>query len=375
MIFGIKQIIKMLFQQLILPVVYNACTAKPVIPGTVILADAHHDEIPFSMLAIKEELSRHPELQVTEMYWNNNESSPVKIFRNMVSFMKKYATTETVIICDNFLPAASCKKRSETQVIQLWHACGAFKKFGYDTEEDIPSYYVGNVMANCSLVTVSSNICIKPFASAMKLPETSILPVGVSRTDMYFNETFNQKCRDNFFSQYPDARNKKIVLWAPTFRGKPGVASVYGLDDVLKAQEELKDTHYFIIKLHPHTQVHTEGTNCDIPSEELLPVADIVITDYSSILFDAMIYQLPLVLFAPDLEEYLASRGFYLDYRTLPGIHIQKEEQLVKVLSDEARLNSSVNQKYHDFFQDYMAACDGHATRRIMDYVSKSPNK
>ena len=64
-----------------------------------------------------------------------------------------------------------------------------------------------------------------------------------------------------------------------------------------------------------------------------------------------MIYQLPLVLFAPDLEEYLASRGFYLDYRTLPGIHIQKEEQLVKVLSDEARLNSSVNQKYHDFFQ------------------------
>ena len=182
----------------------------------------------------------------------------------------------------------------------------------------------------------------------MKLPETSILPVGVSRTDMYFNETFNQKCRDNFFSQYPEARNKKIVLWAPTFRGKPGVASVYGLDDVLKAQEELKDTHYFIIKLHPHTQVHTEGTNCDIPSEELLPVADIVITDYSSILFDAMIYQLPLV---------------------------QKEEQLVKVLSDEARLNSSVNQKYHDFFQDYMAACDGHATRRIMDYVSKSPNK
>lgn len=64
MIFGIKQIIKMLFQQLILPVVYNACTAKPVIPGTVILADAHHDEIPFSMLAIKEELSVHPSFRL-----------------------------------------------------------------------------------------------------------------------------------------------------------------------------------------------------------------------------------------------------------------------------------------------------------------------
>ena len=118
MIFGIKQIIKMLFQQLILPVVYNACTAKPVIPGTVILADAHHDEIPFSMLAIKEELSRHPELQVTEMYWNNNESSPVKIFRNMLSFMKKYATTETVIICDK----NAAKHRSYSSGMHVAHS-------------------------------------------------------------------------------------------------------------------------------------------------------------------------------------------------------------------------------------------------------------
>ena len=80
---------------------------KPVIPGTVILADAHHSEIPFSMLAIHEELLAHPELQITEMYWNNNSDSPLKVFQNMASFMKKYASAETVIICDNFLPAAS----------------------------------------------------------------------------------------------------------------------------------------------------------------------------------------------------------------------------------------------------------------------------
>lgn len=219
MIFWLKQIIKMLFQQLILPAVYNVHAMKPVIPGTVILADAHHSEIPFSMLAIREELLTHPELQITEMYWNNNSDSPLKVFQNMTSFMKKYASAETVIICDNFLPAASCKKRSETQVIQLWHACGAFKKFGYDTDADIPSYYIGNVMANCNIATVSSEICVKPFASAMKLPEDRILPVGVSRTDMYFNNSFNQHCREQFFRQHPEAQDKKIVLWAPTFRG------------------------------------------------------------------------------------------------------------------------------------------------------------
>lgn len=375
MIFRVKQIIKMIFQQVILPVIYNIYAVKPVIPNTVILADAHHDEIPFSMLAIKDELMQHPELQITELYWNNSSCSVLGIFRNMACFMKKYATAETVIICDNFLPAASCRKRKGTSVIQLWHACGAFKKFGYDTSADIPSYYKGNVLANCDLVTVSSQICVKPFSSAMRLPEKAVRPVGVSRTDLYFNDTFNQACRNQFFSQYPNAQGKKIVLWVPTFRGNPGIASIKGLDDILHARDQLKDTHYFIIKLHPHTQAHIEGTNCSISSEELLPVADVVITDYSSILFDAMIYKHPLILFVPDLDEYLDNRGFYLDYNTLPGLRAQNLEQLLQILTDEYLLHSSVNKVYTDFYDKYMASCDGHSTKRIINYIKKTDNR
>lgn len=375
MIFRVKQIIKMIFQQVILPVIYNIYAVKPIIPNTVILADAHHDEIPFSMLAIKDELMQHPEFQITELYWNNSSCSVLGIFRNMACFMKKYATAETVIICDNFLPAASCRKRKGTSVIQLWHACGAFKKFGYDTSADIPSYYKGNVLANCDLVTVSSQICVKPFSSAMRLPEKAICPVGVSRTDLYFNDTFNQACRNQFFSQYPNAQGKKIVLWVPTFRGNPGIASVKGLDDILHARDQLKDTHYFIIKLHPHTQAHIEGTNCSISSEELLPVADVVITDYSSILFDAMIYKHPLILFVPDLDEYLDNRGFYLDYNTLPGLRAQNLEQLLQILTDEDLLHSSVNKVYTDFYDKYMASCDGYSTKRIINYIKKTDNR
>ena len=375
MIFRVKQIIKMIFQQVLLPVIYNIYAVKPVIPNTVILADAHHDEIPFSMLAIKDELMQHPELQITELYWNNSSCSVLGIFRNMACFMKKYATAETVIICDNFLPAASCRKRRGTSVIQLWHACGAFKKFGYDTSADIPSYYKGNGLANCDLVTVSSQICVKPFSSAMRLPEKAVRPVGVSRTDLYFNDTFNQACRNQFFSQYPNAQGKKIVLWVPTFRGNPGIASVKGLDDILHARDQLKDTHYFIIKLHPHTQAHIEGTNCSISSEKLLPIADVVITDYSSILFDAMIYKHPLVLFVPDLDEYLDNRGFYLDYNTLPGLRAQNLEQLLQILTDEDLLHSSVNKVYTDFYDKYMASCDGHSTKRIINYIKKTDNR
>ena len=78
----------------------------------------------------------------------------------MKSFMKGYAAAGYVYICSYFLPVSSCKKREETKVIQLWHSGGLLKKMGYDTGDDIPKYYKGNVTRNYDLVTVSSEVCI-----------------------------------------------------------------------------------------------------------------------------------------------------------------------------------------------------------------------
>ena len=117
MIFGIKQIIKMLFQQLILPVVYNACTAKPVIPGTVILADAHHDEIPFSMLAIKEELSRQQ---------RKSQETREKIFQAAKKILQKKGYEELSI--KNICEEAGVSNGS------FYHH--------FKTKDDLLSYYI-----------------------------------------------------------------------------------------------------------------------------------------------------------------------------------------------------------------------------------------
>ena len=141
--------------------------------------------------------------------------------------------------------------------------------------------------------------------------------------------------------------------------------------EIQRISERLKATHYFIIKLHPHTQVHLAGSNCEILTEELLPAADVLITDYSSILFDAMIYKLPIVLFVPDLEEYVDNRGFYLDYREIPGIRARNERELIEIFTDPSMLDASVNEAYMAFYRKYMAACDGHATERIIRYIKR----
>ena len=89
------------------------------------------------------------------------------------------------------------------------------------------------------------------------------------------------------------------------------------------------------------------------------------------ILFDAMIYKLPIVLFVPDLEEYVDNRGFYLDYREIPGIRARNERELIEIFTDPSVLDASVNEAYMAFYRKYMAACDGHATERIIRYIKR----
>lgn len=95
----------------------------------------------------------------------------------------------------------------------------ALKKFGYDSEEDISSHFKGSVTRNFDLITVSSKECVKAFVSAFRLKEDIVKPLGVSRTDVFFDESYNEQCRREFFERYPDYKGKKIVLYAPTFRG------------------------------------------------------------------------------------------------------------------------------------------------------------
>lgn len=66
---------------------------------------------------------------------------------------------------------------------------------------------------------MSSKECVKAFVSAFRLKEDIVKPLGVSRTDVFFDESYNEQCRREFFERYPDYKGKKIVLYAPTFRG------------------------------------------------------------------------------------------------------------------------------------------------------------
>ncbi|MDO4322943.1 MAG: CDP-glycerol glycerophosphotransferase family protein [Lachnospiraceae bacterium] len=368
--FRIRQYLKMLLQNVFLPLAYAWYARRPVQKGLVLFADAHHDSIPFSMRRMYEEVQKSSsDLELQVFVRDFNKMSYGQMVKYLLQFMKRYAAAEYVFICDYYLPVASCKKRPETAVVQLWHSCGLMKKIAYDAGDDIPANYRGNMFGNYTWLTLSAEVCVPVHERALRLPGERIRATGVSRTDYYFDKAWNDGCREAFYSQYPQARGKKIALWAPTFRGNAARPRLCGLEEIQEAAQKLQPDWYFIIKVHPHIDAHGQVSNCRIPTEELLCVADVLITDYSSVMFDYLIYQKPLILFAPDLKEYEDGRGFYIDYSAMPFPITEDAEQLAVEVENSLCGSAEQSAALKEWKELYTGACDGHASRRILELV------
>lgn len=371
--FIIKQYLKMAIQGYVLPFFYNLNCNKPINQKLILFADSHNSQIPFSMRRMHEEVSKLNEFQIIDYIADGTQMDSWKELLFMIRFMKLYAQAKYVFICDNFLPVSSCQKRSETIVVQLWHSGGLLKKFGFDAPDDIPSYYKLNPYKNYDLVTVSAPCCETFLAEGMHLQKEKVKALGICRSDYYFDTTYIENCYKHFFDLYPEAVGKKIVLWAPTFRGNAASPILNGYDAIRHLQEQLGSDWIILLKIHPHLEKVQSLSNCTIPAEELLPLVDLLITDYSSIIFDYIIFEKPLVLFAPDLDEFQTQRGFYIKYESLPGTIVKREQDLVSAVKKEILCSDSklLNEckKYH------MACCDGGATKRIIKEIGIRESK
>lgn len=364
--FKIKQYVKMFMQNILLPLFYQIGRIKKVQPRLVIFADAHHDEIPYSMEELYQWF-RTTDYKVISMTTDCGKAGVIGELLYMIRFMLIYASAGYVFICDNFLPVASCRKREETQVIQMWHAGGMLKKYGYDTTRDIPVYYKGNVFRNYTTVIVSDKNCIPAYESGMKASREIIQPLGLSRTDRFYDKEYKQQCREEFYAQYPECRDKKVVLWAPTFRGNAAIPDMIDMSFVTKLQRQLGEEWKVIVKLHPHLGKDIQETGCRIATERLLPVADVLISDYSSVIYDYLLLEKPLVFYVPDLRYYMEKQEFYIDYYEMPGKIVTHEKELGSAVLTEYE-NYSV-EELRKFKEKYMSACDGKAMKRLIDYL------
>lgn len=384
-----KRFVKDVTLGLVFPLAYRYFSRKPVVRGRVLFFETKETAMPDSFELLFKRLEDDPGKSPRYLTLNQNHVSYVQYLKNSVRALHDISRVEVVFLSDASDLVSCIKLRPETRVVQLWHACGAFKKWGMSTAElkfggskkDLlkhPFY------KNLSLVTVSSSEVAWAYEDAMVLQDTPeiIKPLGVSRTDVFFDQEFLANARNKVKKAVPVIEGKRVVLYAPTFRGR--VAKAEGPDklDICALKDAIGDDAVLLIKHHPFVkQLPPIPPECadfafdvtrDLPIDQLLCVADLCISDYSSLVFEYSLFGRPMAFFAYDLDDYCDWRGFYYPYEELtPGPVFRDNESLIDWVKhvDERFDKSEVDA----FRSKFMSACDGHATERIYDAVFVPP--
>ena len=284
-------------------------------------------------------------------------------------FLKEYARCGVVFLTESYLPAYAVKPRPGTQVVQLWHGSGAFKKWGYSTLDKSFGASDNTVpMHNCyTLVPVSSPVVSPCYAEAFRCDPGIIKPLGVPRTDELVNSSADAKAE--LIAAHPELAGKKLILYAPTFRGNNVVNAKSG---VLLELSKFDSDCAILLRLHPFARGKYEiPTDCkgiildtsEYPTNFCLRAADVLVTDYSSIIFEYSLLEKPMIFFAPDLEEYKSNRDFYYGYEGfVPGPITKTTDEVIEIInSDSFDLSAP-----REFKKKYMSACDGHAAEKIL---------
>ncbi len=369
-----------------LPSFYNAHREEPIDEKKVIFLEPVQPKITNNMRLIYDRLQKSGRFTIHEHYLRTNFVYRRQWKKNCAAFLSDLATAKYV-----FLPEASqvlscIDMRPETIVIQTWHACGAFKKFGFSTADQLFGASRENQLRhplnrNYTYVTVSSPDVAWAYIEAMQLQghEDIVRPIGVSRTDVFFDPNRIENARRKIYQKFPAARGKKIILYAPTFRGHTGNAEAPDKLDVHAFQKALGTDYVMIIKHHQLVRelpklpseligsfVYDGSRNMDI--NDLLMASDICISDYSSLIFEYSLMERPMLFFAYDLEDYFDWRGFYYNYDEMtPGPVCKTNSEMIDYIQHiDERFDKQV---VRDFRYRFMRSCDGHSTDRIMKLV------
>jgi CDP-ribitol ribitolphosphotransferase len=351
-------------------------------PDRVVLATAHAGRLSGNLALIAAEVRRRGIRPVVLVH--QPRRSPAGRLSTLAFHVRAgaaIARARVLVVDDYFFPLYVLRPLSETTVAQVWHACGALKKFGYSVldktfgadEELVRSV---RIHTNYDLCLVSSEAAIPFYAEAFRVPaDAFVAGLGIPRTDLLFGDVEMRAARLRARYGIPDGR--RVVLYAPTFRGEGvGSARADGLLDFDVLASALARDHVVLVRLHPFIRSRLDlpdrlrGFVIDVSDapeiNELMLASDVLVTDYSSALFEFALLGRPIAIHAPDLAAYERERDLYIDIRTeLPGPVLETTEAVAGWLRagevDDAAIEA--------FARRWFTVADGGATRRFVDRV------
>ncbi len=256
---------------------------------------------------------------------------------HLITQMYHIATSKVVILDSYSIAVSVLKQRPSLVVIQMWHALGSLKRFGLSIvgEGEGRNESVASAMKmhqNYTYVLTSGKACTPYFEEAFGYGEETVKVMSLPRVDKLTNKAFEEEMIRKIHGKYPQFKEKKVIVYAPTFRIDKDISA----EAEALASEFDSDKFAFVIKKHPLMAIDCKSAIVDeaFTTLEMFFVADYVICDYSAVIFEAAIMKKPLFFYAFDYESYGVERDFYIDYKSeMPGLISTATNEIAKAIS------------------------------------------
>ena len=281
-----------------------------------------------------------------------------------------------VVVLDTYcIPASMLPHRRGTKIVQMWHALAAIKKFGWQTvgREGGSSERTARLMrmhAGYDHIVCCSDITAEHFCEAFGTGRDKVAKLGLPRIDYIKSVSSGERKADalkRIYSRYPQLKDsgRKLILYAPTFRRGRAV-DAGSLADALDPEK-----YDLVVRLHPLYRGDAEEAggviiDDDIPTYDWLAAADIVISDYSSFVVESTLADVPLYIYAYDLEDYAENTGLNIDFGSEPVAPY--------VFRDAKELASALDRDYdmealHAFRDRYIDTDTENCTSDLADFI------
>ena len=290
----------------------------------------------------------------------------------MLKCMYHIANSKVCIIDGYNIAISVLKHKKSLKVIQIWHAMGAIKKFGYqvlDRKEGSNSK-VAKIMkmhANYDLVTCTSRETRRIYSEAFNIDINKIEVLGMPRIDYILekDKKINEKL-ENLYKDYPKLKEKKNIVYVPTFRKNETI-------DIEQIVSEIDEEKYnLIVRLHPLDKTKVDNKyviDGKYSTFDLIKMADYVITDYSAIAFEVATLNKPLFFYLYDIDKYESSRGLNINLKEeMKNSTKQNIKDIIKIIEN----NTYDYEELKKFREKYVQTVDIDNSKRIVEYVNNS---
>lgn len=292
----------------------------------------------------------------------------------------KIAKSDYVFV-DDYAPVfAFLNLNPKTKLIQVWHSSGGFKAVGYCRFGKIGSPYpIESCHRKYSKAIAPSESLVKVFGEVFGIEDEAFIVSGTPTMDHMLDEDRVKEIKDNIYKKYPVLKDKKVILFAPTYRGKGQKNAFYDYDrmDFKRIYDFCGDEYIFLVKMHPfitdkppikgmEDRIINVTSHPDI--SDFYHVSDMMITDYSSCYYEFAIMDKPILFFVPDKALYEVTRGVHQNIDdSAPGKVVNDFDELMDALNNKDYDIEKTQQFRKESFENF----DGGATDRLIDGVFK----